>query len=1060
MISIFQNISKYLALSLIFALGMILLQGRAHAILPSELDNVGPAQGSSSAPSGRSWFAVGHGKCPLDPYNCPTDDGFEGPRSVVFLYTPVSAGRKLTVVLSNPGGGCPTVDGKSGGSTVFTFQGFRDPKTSGAAFSQSFPNNGTFCGNYPYDINATTGTTYSLGGIRYYRVQLTTVLTSNTAYIENSFRINIISNPSSSYVAMVDFNTPSTSYDDYTGIYQLDSPSKWTQSIEFAPICGGGVSQLGTVSWVDADYRFYSQNINPKLTIVIEKKPRDNTGVWSVVDSWATEALIGNSGLADAQEYSSNFDENFKYKLTWHNVAPLNTIQVKLPFEQINLLDTNCNTTPICTNIPGGPYFKPADLPPGTVYNAATGTCSPPSTNCVVTSQINNGRYLSGSFNSATVQVRNGTGSLWDERSGGWVAYTQNDANGEIKVYGGNPRNPTRLPSQIVPPLPNNQSSTVTFAVDGSTVGARPLSFSVYRFQLPNTRTLLTTCSVNITVYDQPVLDAGFSVTCGGFTGHLSWQARGGDATGILSTSSSAGENFARGITGGAFGLPFDGWPGAPGTGKIRPYLGHDFSLLGTTTDGQQIPFGTASLASCMDLSCTPNALTLEAGKREAVNRGAHVNSQITGTSFGMYASVGNNGQIFNDDGTHTYINTPAIAVSPPGTDLTTNSPPIYGDGAGAILVKVFVDLGVGYFDATTEIPSFSCPGGVLPDGGHVPVTVLRLPYVKAYGSDVVAGGRFFEAGGVCTPAVSGIFAYMRDKSLQPPPSNKSGSGSQLAAFANGDIRGFATATSRITEPIANRLNGLAFGAASTVADFSKDALVGGSLTPSVGCITDYFTETQSATLMDTANPGNVINQGVGTSNKQSLYSGLTTVNGIPNYDRRHTFYVDGDVIIRGNIVYKTPYGTIAGIPNFTLVVKGNIYIDSKVTQLDGTYIAQPKNTNGGSAGGGYIYTCATSAAPITIDTAVYSTCSNYAGGPGAVQRLVVNGAFVAKKVVLNRALNTLNDSAFQESSALSKAAEIFNFTPEVYLSPPVFKPSSSFTSGDYEYVATLPPVL
>jgi hypothetical protein len=156
-------------------------------------------------------------------------------------------------------------------------------------------------------------------------------------------------------------------------------------------------------------------------------------------------------------------------------------------------------------------------------------------------------------------------------------------------------------------------------------------------------------------------------------------------------------------------------------------------------------------------------------------------------------------------------------------------------------------------------------------------------------------------------------------------------------------------------------------------------------------------------------------------------------------------------VFIASNIEYKASYNAANEIPNFTLVVKGNIYIANSVTTLDGLYIAQPNDNKKG-----VIYTCATGVGVVPIGQDLFNAC----GAAGNDKQLRVNGAFIAQRVVLNRTGHTLRDSAARESANDSKAAEIFNFSPEVYLSPPVFNPRSTLTSGEYKYITTLPPIL
>ena len=335
-------------------------------------------------------------------------------------------------------------------------------------------------------------------------------------------------------------------------------------------------------------------------------------------------------------------------------------------------------------------------------------------------------------------------------------------------------------------------------------------------------------------------------------------------------------------------------------------------------------------------------------------------------------------------------------------------------------------------------------------------------PYVRVYGGDVNSGVAFTGTDGSCTiPANSGVFGNTR-----PAPEHrdggKTGSGTQLAVFAQGgDVNGFVSAFLRNTRPpLASRLNGLTFANnVSTPGANDISPLLGKAINSNVTCMPDYYNKTQfpdgDATKLTGA--GTVVAPGSLVTEKQTIFNvngNNVTVNSVNNYDRRHTVYVDGDAIITGDINYRgynASGGNIGDIPNFTLIAKGNIYINKNVQNLDGTYIAQPRDD--GSRGN--IYTCATNGSPETSSVAnggLYTA--------GCDNQLRVNGTFLANKIVLNRIANSIRDSEFRELSSNSDAAEIFTFSPDIYLSPPVFRPNSTVTSGDYEYITSLPPVL
>ncbi len=106
------------------------------------------------------------------------------------------------------------------------------------------------------------------------------------------------------------------------------------------------------------------------------------------------------------------------------------------------------------------------------------------------------------------------------------------------------------------------------------------------------------------------------------------------------------------------------------------------------------------------------------------------------------------------------------------------------------------------------------------------------------------------------------------------------------------------------------------------------------------------------------------------------------------------SIFVDGNVYISNSITYSGGGWSPGHVPSFVLVATGNIYIDNNVHQLDGTYIAQPKD----STHGGTIYTCGTSSYQVNNS---YSGCKN---------QLLVNGSLKADNIKLLRTFGSLRD--------------------------------------------------
>lgn len=323
---------------------------------------------------------------------------------------------------------------------------------------------------------------------------------------------------------------------------------------------------------------------------------------------------------------------------------------------------------------------------------------------------------------------------------------------------------------------------------------------------------------------------------------------------------------------------------------------------------------------------------------------------------------------------------------------------------------------------------------------------IVDRPYVRTYGSDVSVGGTFQ---GNCT--VSNIQTYTRPVAdFTASPIARSGSGVQFAALAMGNISGFSSASTRGADLAPRAPSGLTF--ANTASGSGSDPnrpLFGGQLSSCAPPL-DYYRDRQlpvGSPDLETVGPTdpNIFRNG-----KQTKVTGNPTIGNITlGNDVRGSVIVDGDVYINGNIQYANDsWSDLNQIPSFALIVRGNIFIDPSVTRLDGLFVAQD---NAGV--GGNVLTCAPGGADLRGNSnraAVYNSCRT---------QLIVNGSMVAKKVYLMRVANTLNDSTGRETPQ-GAAAEVFNFTPEILLSEFMLRPKGDASTGEYDYITTLPPTL
>lgn len=284
---------------------------------------------------------------------------------------------------------------------------------------------------------------------------------------------------------------------------------------------------------------------------------------------------------------------------------------------------------------------------------------------------------------------------------------------------------------------------------------------------------------------------------------------------------------------------------------------------------------------------------------------------------------------------------------------------------------------------------------------------VVNQPYTRVYGADVMSGSGF----GNCTPNTNaGILGWNKG--------NGAGSGTQLAAQAAGTITGFSSASLRGVAPSPPR--GLSFANVS--------GTYGGNYGAGV-CVQDYFS---------LAKPSQISTSYPSSESPLNIAPGSRTV-----------VYVEGDAFIRRNIVFSGgSWANLSQIPSYYLIVKGNIYISANVTQLDGVYIAQP--TSPTSTTTGRIYTCVdhNTRAVKTTSPSAFTDCG---------QKLTVNGVFLAKQLRLLRTNGSLRDSTVGEPSTSGTIAEVFNYSPELFLIDPGL---TTTPSRQYDAASALPPVL
>lgn len=866
-------------------------------------------------------------------------------------------------------------------------------------------------------------------------------------------------------------------YNDF-GIYRRDigtsgsSTSKWGYQFEIAPNCNSATT-TGFVRIRDADYGLYNQGNDMYLRVY--ETDRGGSTTWGSPILERTGAQLGGNGVQNQFDFTASASKKYLISLggfTWPN-----TVQINVPFDQFNamLSMTDCGPD-LCKNLPGkqtvvpSPYLK--DTPgtqPGNCYISDRGRC-----------QINIAQaYYQYENVSYSVSAWNTTGSPgypWRDAtktpniSSVYVSTNPNAPPGSYAIF-------ADPGTKILPNILNANTGPSTagnYGIDTNTPGTYTVNVYLYEVKAAAAGYWQRdgSCTATYTVYPATLAGDINVNSCSSVTGRLYYSSPGAYGRQISGYIKYVNPNTSQEVTrqnivtsDGINELTY-----ISSSSGLKPYLNYGIELWAVVNGSEQRMDDGASQNTgiCMTIKCQINSPTgnMELGLPYTFRGGVVVYNQ-TNLGYGMYSSVAPQAPVRFTDGAGAKNSPPVIVGN--GTEVMVGAQVISNtlNSINKYNINAFIDYGAGMI-MPNDMPIENCSGpqSVCTVGAN-PMCVgttgggsAASPYVKAYNADVAAGGGF--DGSTCAASSrpkSGIFTYMVGISQQPSL-NKSGSGSQLAAYAwddpiSGDILGFATAALR---PNSNLGYGLAFSGNPTVSGADSAADIGGNLIGAAPCIPDYYNETQF-------NDPSMREEGQLNIVKDSKYKGKqvfintnTSVGAINNFDGKTTFYVKGDVNITQDITYRG-YASVAEIPNLTIIALGNIYVHPRVTRLDGVYIAQPN----GTAGTGRIYTCSATGGADVSSNVMYNQCSGGIDGlpPSAnVSSLRVNGAFIAQKVVLNRVVNYLGKSTYKENPSNTQAAEVFNFSPEVYLSPPLFKPKGSITSGDYDAIGILPPIL
>lgn len=329
------------------------------------------------------------------------------------------------------------------------------------------------------------------------------------------------------------------------------------------------------------------------------------------------------------------------------------------------------------------------------------------------------------------------------------------------------------------------------------------------------------------------------------------------------------------------------------------------------------------------------------------------------------------------------------------------------------------------------NVPPYECTGYI---------KVSDKPYFRAYGGDTVVG--VSSPLGTCPgwPVQAGatIKAFAKNDGR--------GAGAQLAAYTLGQIDsgGFNTTTGKTGPPPGTPQGTGIFPKGLTFANTGAGSF--GSSSELQWCPPDYFEAPSRAT----ATPISGTADAATMSGSYYANAGLSvTASSALPVNRKTAIFVLGDVVINNDITYTSSGWSVGNIPSLYVIVKGNIYIQPGVKQLDGVYVAQQ---NGGDTNTGKIFTCANGAAPPPNETWMISNCRNPA------VKLTINGTLIAQRLRLFRLAGTRFAGSSQEVSSSTNIAETINSGPETWLTSPAPFPPAPI--GGYDAATSLPPTL
>jgi hypothetical protein len=339
---------------------------------------------------------------------------------------------------------------------------------------------------------------------------------------------------------------------------------------------------------------------------------------------------------------------------------------------------------------------------------------------------------------------------------------------------------------------------------------------------------------------------------------------------------------------------------------------------------------------------------------------------------------------------------------------------------------------------ATGDSGSYAITYGITGGTGAVTCSgsfmVAYRPYFSVLGGDVSAGAGF---GASCTETSADLKSWNLNSTSTP---NYYGAGSEIGAWATGNINNFVSGMGLSGGAAADSGSGLSFGNDTNTGGAGYGGNFGANAVP---CLTDFYAtrptsppsvSTGSLTSFAAVSSGSY-DAPVDGSGTYTIGNGsdITVAQDAAGNGKQVTIYVAGNLYIKSNILYS--YASLYQIPRINFYVKGDIYIDPNVTELHGVYMAQKIS----GTSGGHMTTCS----PGVVSTPQsYATCNK--------QLTIVGAAAAENGMRLDRTYGNLAAAP----GVTNQPAEVFQYSPELWLAQPIGPPF------DYQAYTNLPPVL